>query len=157
MNVDPYLVAAVTSVESKFKPSAVGKAGEIGLMQIKPQFYSGNPRNLFKAEENIRFGTKYLKHLQENCKHKKDHTFLVCYNAGPTGGARIAKPKEFDYYKKVHKKYKEFKKQGIFSDYILASKTKTLNNFLASLKKSTTEVAIRKSVERIPSSIAKNP
>lgn len=59
------LALAVVHVESSFNPSAVGQAGEIGLMQIKPQTargmgFSGSRKALFKPETNIKYGMKYL-------------------------------------------------------------------------------------------------
>ena len=59
------LAHAVISVESNYRANARGKAGEIGLMQIKPATarmmgYSGSAKGLFNPETNIKFGMKYL-------------------------------------------------------------------------------------------------
>jgi len=59
------LAHAVVRVESNYRPNARGRAGEIGLMQIKPATarmmgYSGSAKGLYDPETNIRWGMKYL-------------------------------------------------------------------------------------------------
>lgn len=56
---------AVVRVESNYRVTARGSAGEIGLMQIKPSTarmmgYRGSVKGLFDPETNIRYGMKYL-------------------------------------------------------------------------------------------------
>ena len=58
---------AVSHVESRFNPMAVGGVGEVGLMQIRPQTaamlgYKGGLTGLFDPETNVHFGVKYLAH-----------------------------------------------------------------------------------------------
>lgn len=59
------LASAVVRIESNFRPDARGRAGEIGLMQIKPATarmmgYSGSAKGLYDPDTNIRYGMKYL-------------------------------------------------------------------------------------------------
>jgi len=59
------LAHAVITVESNYKVYSLGKAGEVGLMQIKPTTakmmgYEGSTTGLFDPETNIKFGMKYL-------------------------------------------------------------------------------------------------
>jgi soluble lytic murein transglycosylase-like protein len=59
------LAHAVIRVESNYRVDALGRAGEIGLMQIKPATarmmgYSGSEEDLYNPETNIKFGMKYL-------------------------------------------------------------------------------------------------
>ncbi len=59
------LAHAVIHVESNYRVNALGSAGEIGLMQIKPSTarmlgYSGSAKGLYNPEINIKFGIKYL-------------------------------------------------------------------------------------------------
>jgi soluble lytic murein transglycosylase-like protein len=59
------LARAVIQIESNYRPDALGSAGEIGLMQIKPATarlmgYSGTTEGLYHPETNIKFGMKYL-------------------------------------------------------------------------------------------------
>lgn len=59
------LAMAVVQVESNYRPDAVGKRGEIGLMQLLPQTaryigYDGKMKQLHHPDTNIRYGMKYL-------------------------------------------------------------------------------------------------
>jgi soluble lytic murein transglycosylase-like protein len=59
------LAHAVIRAESNYRPKSRGRAGEIGLMQIKVGTarmvgYSGSARELFDPETNIKYGIKYL-------------------------------------------------------------------------------------------------
>lgn len=59
------LAHAVVRVESNYRASARGSAGEVGLMQIKPSTargmgYSGSTKALYDPETNLRWGMKYL-------------------------------------------------------------------------------------------------
>lgn len=113
--VDPYLVAAVVQVESQFNPQTVGSIGEIGLMQLRPEYFAnGRPKDLFNPEMNIRLGIGYLAKIKNRCRHKVGNTFLVCYNAGVTGGSRIKNPSQFPYVVRVSKAYNELKAKQIF-------------------------------------------
>lgn len=92
--VDPALVKAVVWRESKFNPKVRGRAGEIGLMQIrslaaqewaqdelKRRTFDGN---LFEPETNLQVGTWYLGKLLKRYA-RTDHSVpyaLADYNAG---------------------------------------------------------------------------
>lgn len=59
------LAHAVVKIESNYKASARGRAGEVGLMQIKPATargmgYTGSIKALYHPENNIAYGMKYL-------------------------------------------------------------------------------------------------
>jgi soluble lytic murein transglycosylase-like protein len=59
------LANAVVQVESRFNPRVTGRAGEIGLMQIKLQTargvgFTGSRAALYDPETNIKFGMRYL-------------------------------------------------------------------------------------------------
>lgn len=59
------LARAVVKVESNFRPDVTGRAGEIGLMQIKlatarGMGYRGSRQNLYDPATNIYWGMKYL-------------------------------------------------------------------------------------------------
>lgn len=63
--LDPRLVDAVIKVESDYRPDAVGAAGEIGLMQVRPSTarllgFGGTDRELAEPATNIRLGVTYL-------------------------------------------------------------------------------------------------
>ncbi len=93
--VDPALVKAVIWRESRFRPYARGKAGEIGLMQIMPdqavvdwakRFRVPVPSRgaLFAPRLNIEIGTWYLGNAIRRWADYKDGLALaLCeYNAG---------------------------------------------------------------------------
>ena len=63
--VPPAVVDAVVSIESQYQPHRVGRAGEIGLMQVRPTTaaflgFRGSVTQLAEPETNIRFGVSYL-------------------------------------------------------------------------------------------------
>lgn len=56
---------AVVRIESNYNPRATGRAGEVGLMQIKYQTarglgYTGTRAQLYDPDTNLRWGMKYL-------------------------------------------------------------------------------------------------
>jgi soluble lytic murein transglycosylase-like protein len=59
------LARAVVRIESNFNPRITGRAGEVGLMQIKHQTargmgFTGSRAELYDPETNLRFGMLYL-------------------------------------------------------------------------------------------------
>lgn len=88
------LAHAVVKVESNFRPDARGRAGEIGLMQIKPSTarmmgFSGSVKDLYHPETNIRYGMKYLAKAHQLGGGSTCGTILK-YNAGH-GATRMNK------------------------------------------------------------------
>lgn len=80
------LAHAVIRTESNYRPDAVGLAGEIGLMQIKPATargigYTGAAQGLHDPDTNIRWGMKYLGMAHELGGGDTCGT-LLRYNAG---------------------------------------------------------------------------
>lgn len=80
------LAKAVVRVESNFRVNARGRAGEVGLMQIKHSTaramgYGGSTKGLYDPDTNIRYGMKYL-----GIAHKLGDgsvcSTLLRYNAG---------------------------------------------------------------------------
>ncbi|MBQ9089149.1 MAG: transglycosylase SLT domain-containing protein [Lentisphaeria bacterium] len=105
------LVYSVVEQESKFDSTAVGKAGEIGLMQLMPPGKPGAPeewarvfktscpsrRQLFKIDCNINIGCWYLARALKKWRKYKHATelALVEYNAGAKQ-ANLCKPETLD-------------------------------------------------------------
>ncbi len=89
-NVDPFLVASIINVESKYDKNAISKKDARGLMQIGPQTgsWAGEVLQiedysediLFDPETNIRIGVWYLSLLEKefDCRD----LVLAAYNAG---------------------------------------------------------------------------
>ena len=97
------LAHAVITVESNYKVYSLGKAGEVGLMQIKPTTaammgYSGSKDGLFDPETNIKYGMKYLGKAQRLGDGTTCGTILK-YNAGHA--AKRMNPTSKDYCAKV--------------------------------------------------------
>lgn len=83
------LVAAIIHVESGGNPRTVGRRGEIGLMQIKPETarsvgYRGTRRGLFDPATNVRYGTAYL-NIALDRAHGNICQAASLYNSGVFG------------------------------------------------------------------------
>ena len=80
------LARAVVRHESNFNPRVTGRAGEIGLMQIKLQTargigYTGSRKGLYDPATNIKWGMKYLGQAQRLAGGSQCGT-LSRYNGG---------------------------------------------------------------------------
>jgi soluble lytic murein transglycosylase-like protein len=107
--VDPNLVKAVIQVESRGSPSLVGEAGEVGLMQLLPSSFPSMVGKLGDTKTNLRIGIRYLSKMKSDCVHQEDYAWIVCYNAGLTGGRKIKSPKSFPYYIRVMREYERLR------------------------------------------------
>lgn len=87
-NIPLNVVFAVIDVESTFNVDAVGGAGEIGLMQIKPSTARLDRHSLFDPVTNVCAGSKYLTKMYGQFGDLR-HA-LAAYNAGPGTVARMA-------------------------------------------------------------------
>lgn len=97
------LAHAVISIESNYRANATGRAGEVGLMQIKPATarmmgFSGSAKALYNPETNIKYGLKYLGKARELGGGTTCGTILK-YNAGH--GAKRMNPVSAAYCSKV--------------------------------------------------------
>mgnify|MGYP003888685927 CR=1 FL=1 len=80
------LAHAVVRTESGFNAKATGRAGEIGLMQIKYQTarglgYKGTRKGLYDPATNIKWGMKYLGEARRLARGHECGT-LSRYNGG---------------------------------------------------------------------------
>ena len=131
-HVDPLLIKAMVWHESRFKPRAEGKAGEIGLMQIKMDVVrdwakakgveTPSRESVFDPYMNLEIGTWYFARAFSKW-HQSSHALLLAlgeYNAGP-GRVRswirkcrgnkelaISRSASADYVKSIRDKYLEY-------------------------------------------------
>ncbi|CAH2395139.1 lytic transglycosylase domain-containing protein [Mesorhizobium escarrei] len=99
MGLSVSLAHAVVRLESNYRPYALGRAGEVGLMQIKPATarmmgYAGSMTGLFDPERNIKYGMKYLAKAQKLGDGTICGTILK-YNGGHA--AKRMNPVSLDY------------------------------------------------------------
>jgi soluble lytic murein transglycosylase len=86
--INPAWAFAITRRESSFMSDANSPAGAKGLMQIMPATAKQLARKkvsnqyLFKAKNNIKLGTKYLRNLLDR-HHGNQVLATAAYNAGP--------------------------------------------------------------------------
>lgn len=110
--IDSNLVAAVIATESRFDTTKVGTKGEIGLMQIRPEYhatflkYQKDRREFLRGiGPNIGSGVEYMHEMKHKfIKKYKNFYWLEHYNQGPN-----RRPTKFKYTAKVLSYYKRFK------------------------------------------------
>lgn len=88
---DPIFLMAVIQNESSFNPRMKGSAGEIGLMQIKPDTAKWiadayklpykNAQSLYSPEINVRIGAAFMNKLRGQFSADSS-LYLSAYNAG---------------------------------------------------------------------------
>jgi soluble lytic murein transglycosylase-like protein len=99
------LATAVVRIESGFRPNMRGRAGEIGLMQVKLSTarglgYKGSAKGLYNPDTNIRYGMMYLG-MAHKIGGKTTCGTILRYNAGH--GAKRMNPISAAYCSKVKK------------------------------------------------------
>ena len=105
LNVDPRIPLAVAKVESNYNPNTIGRHGEIGLFQIRPEYSGYTRKGLFNPYINTMAGINRIKEVQKWCKFKDDLQYLICYNIGYEGAKKIKYPSENRYFRKVKYEY----------------------------------------------------
>ncbi len=88
-NIEKELTLAIMKVESSFNEKAVSHADAEGLMQITPETAKWlsekmgeeyTEDKMFDPEQNIKYGTYYLKFLRDY--YKSEDYAIIAYNAG---------------------------------------------------------------------------
>lgn len=107
------LLHAVISVESRYSPKAVSKAGAIGLMQLMPetarQYGVADPLD---PVQNLRGGARYLRYLLKKYNNDR-HLALAAYNAGEASVAKYGNqippyPETKNYVPRVMGYYRKY-------------------------------------------------
>jgi soluble lytic murein transglycosylase-like protein len=104
-HVEPSLIRSVMQAESAFDPSAVSRAGAMGLMQLMPEIAKAfGVEHPFDPRENIMAGTRLLRELLDQHAGNLRLT-IASYNAGPSAvalyGAVPPFPETQGYVKRV--------------------------------------------------------
>jgi len=94
----------MVQVESSGDATKVGELGEIGLLQLRPEYFGTKLRD---PKHNIEMGVKHLAYLQHACPFKEDSSYTICYNVGVVGAKKVKFPKKNKYYLSVMKEYKK--------------------------------------------------
>ena len=105
-NIPERTIIAVIITESSCNKKSVGGAGEFGLMQLHPRFFSSVKRD---PRSNIEAGTKHLKYMKKHCKYK---SYVICYNRGFKPSAN---PLNNPYHLKIEGLYDRI--DGVFRRY----------------------------------------
>src|SRR4029079_7980491 len=114
--LQPALLLAVMRAESSFNPTAISKAGAVGLMQLIPETaIRHGVQNLYDTNDNITGGAKHLRYLLDRF-HGNVRLAVAAYNAGERKVDRYGQIPPYketqDYVKKVLIYYRSYKKDG---------------------------------------------
>lgn len=113
--VDPLLVAAIVTVESRFDPEAVSYRGAVGLMQVLPSTAALPDGELADPQVNLDAGVGYLGWLLQSFEGELELA-LAAYNAGPTSVRRFGGVPPFEetqaYVEKVLAVYVELNREA---------------------------------------------
>jgi soluble lytic murein transglycosylase-like protein len=115
-DLDPVLIRSVIETESAFDPSAVSRAGAVGLMQLMPAVAANlGVQNLLDPRENIMGGAQLLRELIDRYDGNMP-LVLASYNAGVTAVARFGRippfPETQAYVKKVTRLIQKSRETG---------------------------------------------
>ena len=113
---DPVFLLAVIKTESKFDPNIIGSAGEIGLMQIKPDTAEWickkkkikwlGADKLKDPNYNVLVGAHYIEYLKKTLD-SKSMRYINAYNMGINNLQRLpaSVQKKHPYYGRVISNY----------------------------------------------------
>ena len=101
------LLVAICEVESGWRPQAIGREGEIGLCQLKPQTLAllcpnCNPEHLLNPYDNLTWAARYLVWLKRMLGTSDPDVLAVAYNGGQGSPAA-------NYLIKIGRVYNEIK------------------------------------------------
>lgn len=84
-HIDATMLAAVVTVESRWRTHAVSVAGALGLGQLMPSTAATLNVNPLNPEQNLAGAARYLSGLVQRFSHKANRYALTfaAYNAGP--------------------------------------------------------------------------
>ncbi len=106
--LDPKLLIAISKVESNHNHKAVGKLGEQGAFQLRPEFHEGVTGGSYRT--HVRIAARYLALVRDICTPTYADAWFVCYNSGPY--RRLEDPKQTRYYQRVTAEYERLRDSG---------------------------------------------
>jgi soluble lytic murein transglycosylase-like protein len=115
--VESALLHAVISVESRYRPAAISRAGAIGLMQLMPETAKRyGVVDPLDPTQNVRGGARYLRYLLKKY-HNDRNLALAAYNAGEASVAKYGNqippyPETTDYVPRVMEYYRRYLVKG---------------------------------------------
>ena len=115
--VESALLHAVISVESRYRPAAISRAGAIGLMQLMPETAKRyGVVDPLDPMQNVRGGARYLRYLLKKY-HNDRNLALAAYNAGEASVAKYGNqippyPETTDYVPRVMEYYRRYLVKG---------------------------------------------
>ena len=126
-HVQPALLLAVMKAESSFNPTAVSKAGAVGLMRLIPETaIRHGGRNFYDTNENVTGGAEHLRYLLDRF-HGNIRLALAAYNAEERKVDRYGQIPPYketqDYVKKVLVYYRSHKKDGWIVPVVMTAST----------------------------------
>ncbi len=101
-DVDPFYIAAIISVESRFLDTAKSRVGARGLMQLMPRtakevfeqkYGVDGPPELTNPELNIELGVEYITRLEYQFRGNR-YNALAAYNWGPGNVYKVDRKRE---------------------------------------------------------------
>jgi hypothetical protein len=105
--VDANIIRGIIEQESNWDPSAIGRSGDYGIMQINkkshPSFFASSDWSNY--DSNIGYGTKYFSNILNNNAGGDVRTALAMYNGGPGNP-------QYGYADKVLTRTQKYKNSG---------------------------------------------
>ena len=122
-------ILALAELESSFDINAVGKVGERGLYQVRPEFWGMPPKSV---EGQTRHALTILSRLKSECNVKtvNNYLYLACWNVGTAKGKTLRRNKTGPYrqrYIKLLNKWKKWYDQEE-TRYILFTNLRSLHS-----------------------------
>lgn len=100
--IDPSLALKLARIESGMSPSAKSSTSDGGLFQLNSRSHKfHNEQWRYRVDTNTAIAMRTLAYLKNKCKHRALNQFVLCYNRGVVGAARVKNPNKIRYYQKV--------------------------------------------------------
>lgn len=100
--LDPFLMTKIAKTESNLNPIAFSKTKDGGLFQLNTRYHKFHNQSwVFNYTTNTAIALGKIKKLKDECSHKKNNTYLICYNLGVYGAKKIKNAESQTYYKKI--------------------------------------------------------